>query len=285
VFKTYVGGLGAGVSAFQQKIADFGVIFPSQAVNTYKLTFGIAQAGVTVNQTQCYLATQYREPNPNGQGAFDPAFSIVFNPIAPPTIGNSENSFYYDYDPVPDGIYDELEYEQIDGGLANFLLQIDTTSGSNQHTLNPVLMNLDMGSHISGDITDLYFSDDSYYRAGPSFTGSRQDPNIRIMVEGFAPQGTVQSMRFVCETATSVAGQTQRIELFNYQTQQWMLYDERTTTATDSVIEILIGNLPPQQFVHPSTRRVRARIGIFAAPTAPKSWNVRVDQAVWYVTL
>ena len=78
-------------------------------------------------------------------------------------------------------------------------------------------------------------------------------------------------------------GADHRIELYNYDADQWELMDARESTANDSVTVVRVVD-DPSRFTEPGTGVMEARLG-FRDNTAPLfTWFARIDQAVWVVT-
>ena len=58
-------------------MADFGG-FVTLPVGTWDVTVNIAIVGCVIPDGEFYMAQQFREPDPTGEGAFDTAYSTVF---------------------------------------------------------------------------------------------------------------------------------------------------------------------------------------------------------------
>lgn len=278
-YRNYTEGLGHDAMAFSNWFADFGVIFPSNqipATGTHKVTISVAAAGVTAPDDTMFMAQQFRTPQPDGNGPFDTSMNNVYNTSGPPTIGNSDNVIWYDWDPL-NGIYAEDEIDNFgEGTQANHLRTI-TVSGTTD-TLVPFSAVLESGVFNAGELPDLWVSDDSYYMATQILAP------VRLTVTGLSPTATVTSLKFSCDAHTAKAIGVRRIKLWNYQTSQYDLVDTRSNTTTDQVAEITITN-NPSKYVNASNRQVKAQVEfdvLFSAGTV--RWAVFMDRTNWVVT-
>lgn len=280
-YSTFTQGLGAGVQAFNNEFADFGVIYPATAPGTYKITISVAAAGVVAPSNICYMAQQFRDTTPTGEGAFDPAIRNVYNPVGPPTVGSSDDVFWYDNSPS-DGIYSEDEADNFgEGNLGNHLRTI--TVGGTAESLKPFQYAIEAGTFTSGDVTSLWFNDDTYLVVKGSVTVPRNAPPIVVSAEGLASTATATSLTFRAESH-SPAGVTQKIELFNYQTNAYDTVDTRAILGTDSITEITITN-NPSKYVNATNRHLKARVSIILSLAASRAnFNASIDQMNWSVT-
>jgi hypothetical protein len=276
VFDTFVQGRGPGVSAFDDVIADFGVIYPATAPGTYKITISVAAAGVVCPNSTIYMAQQFRTPDPSGNGPFDLAMKNVYNSGGPVSTGSSENVFWLDVN--LDGIYDEDEVDYFGEQLfANHLRSI-TVSGS-QDTLVPFSATIVGGVLDGGDITDLFFQDNSYYsiRTTPPLAP------IVLEVEGVSPSASIITLRFLVIAKARMGGGNLRVELWNYQTNQYDSVGLHDLSASDQTFEVLI-QTNASRYVNPSNRRVKSRLTGNQALRSSRSWFVDFDRTAWIIT-
>lgn len=284
-YANMVTGQGPGVSAFNQEFADFGVNIPGTMIpggqpGHYKLTINVQAAGAVSPSSTVYVASQFRVPTFNGEGAFDHRVTNIFNHMAPPTVGSSENLFYYDSDPE-DGIYAENEVEQVSEGLSNLLFGI--VAGGTVDTLSPFQFSIVQGALVGGEIVDCWFSDNSYIRATPRFDLDRLSAPLQYLFEGGAASSVANNITFLLESAASAGGGTVKIQLYNYTTSSFDEVDSRPITALDSVTQIIIAT-NPTRYIHPTTRRMQARIDFFPPIEVDRNWTARVDQIQWRIT-
>lgn len=140
------------------------------------------------------------------------------------------------------------------------------------------------GSHLSGGLSELRFSDDQYLlvrEAPPLALGL---PSVRVTFSSSLPGFTLSELRVRIETSVSAipaSGVTQRIELFNYVSNMWELVDVRSATSSDAVVEV-VPTGDPNRFVHSVTGRVEARVSLYDPGTLFSfGWQARIDQILW----
>lgn len=293
VYDNYTAGLGHDVNAFSGVIADFGVLFALDppfytqpyASGPWDVTIDVRPQplvgfpGVTCPDNTIYMAQQFRDRQPNGEGPFEPGMENLWNFQSPPTIGSSDNNFFYDWDPL-NGKYAEDELEVLEApNYANLMRRI-TVFGT-QESCNPFQFSY-YGVLVSGELVDLWDSDDAYVRLKPRWDGARTDPTAVVTVDGITSSTSVNGIQFFVEAAGSSGGGSQRIQLWNWLTSAWDTVDTRPISNTDvSAGGLITGNFT--RYVNAS-RRMRARIAFFTPTNVDRQFQVRVDQMLWLVT-
>lgn len=285
-------GGGSANSAFSQEFADFGVYIPSTQIpgglpGTYKLTINVQASAAISPSDSIWVASQFREPRANplfedGEGPFDTRVANVFNNAAPPSVGSSENSFYYDWDPL-DGIYTETEVEQVSEGQSNLLFGIVT--GGTLDIRSPSSVTVPQGQLLTapGDSIDLVIdSDNSYLRAVPVYNVARGMSPLQIVVQGTAANIAATSLTFKAEVAASTGGGSQVISLYNYNTSAWEIVDTRPISSTDAIILCSVST-NPTRFINQTSRQIRSKIEFFPPTDIARNWEVKLDQAQWQI--
>jgi len=278
---SYATGRGHNVQAFDNEFAFFGgPLSQNPGVGTWKITVGVASAGVVAPTDNIYVAQQFRVPNPLGEGAFITDLKNVYNSAAPPTIGSSENYFWYDWDDL-NGIYAEDEIDTFDEGTyANLLFGL-TTSGTVDN-LNPFAYTITTGSYVSGELIDTWFSDNTRLVGTAAWNTQRGVDPYQIVFDGLAQSTSVTSLRISVEGSGSMAGGTMRVYLFNMLTNAYDLVDTQPVSSTDALSEVTITS-NPAKYVNSTTRRMKAKISVSPPPTGSKSWNYRIDKLGWTI--
>jgi len=140
-----------------------------------------------------------------------------------------------------------------------------------------------LGRHLSGEVSDLHQSDDSYVTIRSRALMALTLPMIRMEVQGTTTVETASRITITVETAASNLPKQplQRLALFDYGAETWVIIDERATTVIDSIIDVVVDH-DPTRFIAPGTGKLKMRLdwfdpGLFAA------WGVRVDHATWTV--
>ncbi|MEQ1933698.1 MAG: hypothetical protein ABL962_07455, partial [Fimbriimonadaceae bacterium] len=285
----------AGTSAFQPYpipstyLLDFGVIWPGNTsqLPLVKVEISIASAQVAAPQTQFWFSQQFRQFNgfPDPDAPMESAIRNVFNQAAPATVGFSDVFFWFDLD--ENGMYEEAERDTFQlEELGNLLLVIKATTSGSLQDLNPISVTQDIGHFVSGDFTDLWFSDDFYYRSRPDYTQPRNVPPIQMSVEGISPTANINSIAFNWETATEGGAGTEVVQMWRYTgTPGWVTVKTRALGGTDSNTTYVYTNANPAQFVNPTNRRVKAKIMVTPSPFSSRTFSARVDRTRWTVGL
>jgi hypothetical protein len=93
-------------------------------------------------------------------------------------------------------------------------------------------------------------------------------------------EGGIAGMQFVIESRTTSSNIRQWVELYNFNTDSWVVIDSRLTSTADVRVEIPITN--HAQFLESGSGKVLARVSYKAeGPVLSFPWTARIDQAVW----
>ncbi|MEX2244741.1 MAG: YCF48-related protein [Fimbriimonadaceae bacterium] len=154
---------------------------------------------------------------------------------------------------------------------------------SNTQQVGPSSIVAQFGTVLGGGLAQVLTSDDAYFTVQNAFNISRADAPIQVIAEAVSPVASPTSLSFTLEAAASVAGLTQRIELFNFATGAYEAMDARAVTVADSTVVVTAGGALGR-FIEPGTRKMRARLTWRRfASDLPRTWNARLDFVVWSV--
>jgi hypothetical protein len=294
-YSTYNSAAPAGTSAFSGEFADFGFYIQpggyAQGPNhAYSLSTGIGNAGVVSPNNQLYMALQYRLPHPqgplfeDGEQPFDEAFRHVYSAVAP-TVGTSEENFWFDWDPL-NGIYTNEEFDVLGNGQttfpSNFLFRVQVSDTGGEDTLVPINYTVVQGRNATGSFVDLWYSDDNYVQLQPTVFAQTGVPPLQVRVESIAQSANAQSLKFRVEAASLNGASTQRILLWNFVSGQYDLVDTRAASGTDTVTEVHMTS-NPSKYIDPNNRTVRALMQYSPGIFSTANWRVRFDRTVWLV--
>jgi hypothetical protein len=301
IWNSYNASAPNGTSAFQPYpvpptyMLDFGVKWPVTQTMTgpIKVTINIAAAQVAAPQTMFWFSQQFRIwqfGNPNAP--FDTTVANLFNQSLPPQVGSSDVFYWLDLEGGPDGKYEEQEkdiFGETQNPLqGNLLLKIEgNTSGSLVDAL-PTAAVLEQGVFVSGDFSDLHFSDDFYYIAQPNYTLPRTVEPIQLRIDGRSPQANINSISFTVESSTVGGDATQKLQLYRFggATPGWVDVNTRTINGVDSSFTYVYTGANPQHFVNPADQnRVRARVLVTPGAGAARSFVARIDRGRWAIGL
>jgi hypothetical protein len=277
-------------------LLDFGVKWPhtQTQVGPIKVTINIASAQVYAPQTNFWFSSQFRQwqgGNPNAP--FDDSVKNLFNQSSPPQMGFSDIYYWLDYvGSGADGKYEEQEKDIFGDASAplqgNLLLKIEgNLSGSITDRL-PTGVTLEKGVYVSGDFSDLWDSDNIYYKAKPDYTLQRGVDPIQLRIDGKSPSSNINSISFTLETGCDGGSAIQKIQLFRFRgpSPGWVDVDTHTVTAVDSNFTYVYTNANPEYFVNtdPSDlNRIRARVLLTPGTDTSRGFDVRFDHAKWTI--
>lgn len=147
----------------------------------------------------------------------------------------------------------------------------------------PASFILNRGSILTGDTTDLMFSDDSRLQIRPGVVLSSSQAPIQLTVEGTSPTASPTTMSLRLEHQASATALARTVEAYNYTTGQWVVVNTTTSTTTgDTLANIPVGSAA--QFVQAGTRTVRMRVSYRqTGPVLGFPYTVRLDLAVWNI--
>lgn len=150
-------------------------------------------------------------------------------------------------------------------------------------TVLPTRFTVTRGVQTGGGLPDLFFSDNAYVDVQARRPTEIAAASVELEVEGTSPTETPSSLKFVLEAGQSGDPVIQRIELFNFQSGQWEVVDERAAPFADATVTISIST-NARRFVQPGTRLVRARVGFHDRGVTFISWGARYDVTKWEVS-
>jgi len=150
----------------------------------------------------------------------------------------------------------------------------------------PILPDLfvrNRGLPVSGDLPDLFESDDSYVVTRPDVFGPSADPPVSLRIRSMSPIASPSQLRVTVESHVSVDSIRQRIALFNYDTGEFDIFDSRIASLTDETVTIVVDD-NPARYVRPNSRRMLIRVDYNAvAFSIIPTWTASIDRSIWRV--
>lgn len=307
LFTTYNSAAPNGTSAFgpwpilPTWMLDFGAIWPPIGIQAtlgpVKVTAaGFEPAQISAPSTNFWMCQQIRNyvfPG-NPDAPFDPQMKNIFNQSLPPQVGFSD--IYYWLDSEPNGMYEEQEKDIFGEPSAplqgNLLFRIEGNSTSTTQDALATGVQLEKGIFLSGDFSDLHFSDDFYYQARPDYALPRLVEPIQIKVIGRSPipngsnPANINSLSFNVESSVLGGSGTQKLQLYRFGggSPGWVDVNTRTINSTDSNYTYVYTGANPEYFVNTAdSNRMWARILITPGPDSGRVFTARVDRARWTV--
>jgi alpha-tubulin suppressor-like RCC1 family protein len=153
-------------------------------------------------------------------------------------------------------------------------------------TYSPALpsgFSLFRGVLFSGGISSLFHTENNRLQVRPGVTLTSGEAPIQIIISGTSASQSPSRLRFLLEARASATNLTQKLELFDYAANAYVLMNSRPATTGDSYVEVSAAN--PARFVQANTRAMRARLSWKqSGPIIVYPYLVGVDLAFWKVT-
>lgn len=149
----------------------------------------------------------------------------------------------------------------------------------------PDAISFQRGQQTGGTVSSLFESDNDYLRARQFLVFSQTDPPVQMTVEGTVPPGDPIYLNIHVESAISLSGFNQEIQLLNVQSNTWTSVSETSLTNTDSNRDIVRLD-DASSYVHPVTGKIKCRLWVKrAGPAFSSLWTYRVDKVRFSVAL
>lgn len=168
-------------------------------------------------------------------------------------------------------------------GRINARRTLEDVVNSSSVILLPEDLQVIRGRIASGELSDVYGSDDERLVVQPGITLDPDEPPVWLILTGSSPTDAPGELRFILETQVDTPGVTQTIWLYNYDTGEFEEIDSRLTTLIDTVVEVVVDG-DPSRFFDPETLEIQAQLTWHPPPLVLLyPWNVGIDQAVWRI--
>ncbi len=148
-------------------------------------------------------------------------------------------------------------------------------------SFGPSNFNIIRGLLQSGGLLEVTDSDDQRMFVNPGLVLNSFKAPIRIEFAGTAFSGSSNQFVFRMESMASTPGLQQRIELFNYNSGIFELFDTRDSTTNDTIAEVVIA-VNPEHYVDQENLEVKAQVSwMVTGPILQYPWTIGIDQIVW----
>lgn len=162
-------------------------------------------------------------------------------------------------------------------------LRLDNIGARNVATVRPSTLTRVAGRHISGVVSDLFSSDNSYVWGEFDLAADLITPII-FRIDGTSPIANPTKIEMQFESAGDITLRRQVIEMFNWQSLQWEFVAQHFLSTIDGVTTVLITS-NPGRFVQPGTGLMRTQLNYDEGASEDLSpLTVRIDQAIWKIT-
>ncbi len=286
----------APANDFSGEFADFGVKWTSAlAQGSYVVEINVAQASVSTDDSSIYVAQQFREPRPNGQaedgeGPFEyGVIDTVFNAGFPPTTGSSLDQFWYDWDPAPDGKYENTEIDVFDGNVANHVLTIKVASSGSVVSLTAADARKGIGRFVSGSLLSvLTAGDNNEFKINEDYFVARTSPVGSIEVDFIQTAQTITGIRVNGTAGVTISGCDQWVDIYDFTESKWVQLASQPNipNGSNTFNESYGGTVPLSHFTgvvnHPffgPIPVIRARVRFKNTNfNVARNWQMKLDQ-------
>lgn len=133
------------------------------------------------------------------------------------------------------------------------------------------------GFHVSGGLPALTNSDDAHLIIGTVKQTSLSTPVAQLEVQASVGNSPVGHVVAVVEASVLLPPMLQRVEMFNFLQNRWVVVDERLAATNDSRTPVIAPGRG-EEYVHPLLRSVRLRVGFVDLGLSVATVHTRVDQ-------
>ncbi|HWP32067.1 MAG TPA: hypothetical protein VNK96_10155 [Fimbriimonadales bacterium] len=150
--------------------------------------------------------------------------------------------------------------------------------------IKPETITIIRGEHVSGDVTDMFEDDNSYYIVKRGRELNLSGVQIMYDVVAHATAANASKLEFNLVSSSTLSGVTQKIFLFNYTMNKYDLVDTRTIGTSESSVTITI-TANPEDYIQDSSFEVKSRIQWIKTGFAPANWQTKTDKVRWQRSL
>ena len=207
--------------------------------------------------------------------------------VQPSTSFFTTNGRWGDYsdtysDPIePEIFWGIHEFAQADGVWQTFIAryqfeEIPTSISPSSASASP-------GKVSGGDFDDLDVSDDSYLTVLAGLPDVANGEEVAVTITANSVDTDFGSMNFIVESSINTPNVNQKIELFNFLTNEFESIDEGNAELSDNIVNVAVTG-DATRFVTPGSGLLIARISFESnGPTLFFPWEVRLDQVQWQI--
>lgn len=252
----------------------------------YFIHFGqtIRNMGITFNDEFVYFFQQFRDVW--WLGPFNNEWGMFFSGGGNPQIGNSQDKFWYDFDPQ-DGTYTDDEQDLFSTEpnhpfQANFALELDIDASVQITELTADTVTVKPGAIVSGNVAATRTSNNIYLVTRPRYTLADYQFPVVIQAVGDASGLNVNSVSITVESKIDIPGAQQQVWMYNYNQNRYVLVDESIIPNTDQSVTFTMG-INPVQYVHPISGEMKAMIRVREWQQDIGDFRYSLDQIKWRV--
>jgi subtilisin family serine protease len=150
----------------------------------------------------------------------------------------------------------------------------------NTTTFSPASLTVTMGLQTGGDVGQLGTTDNQFF-TGSTFPNVSRVSSFQVVYDTYTTISNIGSLTFTYAGMASAADIMQRIELFDWTANAYVLLDQRL--AAQTVLPITLVPSTPNRFKQPGTGLMRARV-TDSRTMARSTVQISVDQVAFLTT-
>lgn len=181
------------------------------------------------------------------------------------------------------GAFESNPFEDQPGNFVT-LIGSPTPASTMTEFFEPSELNVFRGITLEGDLASTLGSDNIYLKLNPGFTISNVEDPVWLIFDGAISSDAPANFEIIVETSTGTPGLTKTIEMFDWNTNGFVVVDTRNGSFnTDEIVNLDLTD-QAMEFISPGDANVRARIGWRATGfTINFPWVACVDQVNWMI--
>jgi PKD repeat protein len=149
-----------------------------------------------------------------------------------------------------------------------------SASGGGGGDYFPISYTIEEGSHVSGGVSDLGASDDSYLVTGTTKVSGKQNSEVSYTFD--TDLSSLSSLTIYVEAHPSLATQRERLKMWDYNANQWVGSWQgdywRTTTSDETSVTVISS---PANYIDPATGEVK--LYVRTGDQTNQSWTLHTD--------
>ena len=127
--------------------------------------------------------------------------------------------------------------------------------------------------------------DQNYYKVNAGLTVNANEAPIQIIAEGFVSTPNLTALSVDLMSKVNTAGLLQKVDVFNFTTNQWVNADQRAAPTTDTRVTIGVPGTASQYVDAANGNIVRLRISYKqTGPVTQSVWGCSIDLGNWLAT-
>jgi hypothetical protein len=158
-------------------------------------------------------------------------------------------------------------------GGGNEELYVDWFSWARAEFAPAISLEKVVGGNSSGGLMEVANEDNTYYTVAPRYDIARNQPNVQVVWTGQISLLPIREATVRFEGAVSSGSALQKLDLWDYQSSQWVQFDSRNVIG-DTPIRIPITDMA--KYID-GNGQVKVRASFFASATGSR-FDVKIDE-------